>query len=186
MRLDRNTLISFLLLILIASLYRAMPGRPWGFAPQLAMAVFGGAMLKDKKLAFLLPVLSMFISDLLYQILYINGVGEIPGFYSGQVTNYILFAAMTIIGFFVNPRKLTHIAASSFAAPIIYFFASNTIVWAGGGGLQRPKTFQGLLMCYSDGLPFLQGSLLGTLFFSTVLFGGAFLLQKYFSRQHAH
>lgn len=185
MKLDRNTLISFLLLILIASLYRAMPGRPWGFAPQLAMAIFGGSMLKDKRMAFLLPVLSMLISDLLYQALYVNGIGEIPGFYSGQFTNYLLFAAMTIIGFFVKAGKLTHVIAGSLAAPILYFLASNFIVWAGGGGLNRPKTFEGLLMCYSDGLPFLQGSVLGTLFFSGVLFGGAYLLNKYFGRQAA-
>ena len=75
---------SFLLLVVIAALYRIIPGRPYGFAPQWAMAVFAGAVIKDRKWAFIIPMLSMFISDLLYQILYIGGLTRIPCFYEGQ------------------------------------------------------------------------------------------------------
>ena len=102
MKITKQIVISFLLLIVIASLYRIMPGRPFGFAPQIAMAIFGGAIIKDKKFAFLLPILSMFVSDALYQLLYINGVGSISGFYSGQLINYILFGLMTFFGFFIK------------------------------------------------------------------------------------
>ena len=111
MKITKQILSSFILLIIIASLYRIMPGRPYGFAPQIAMAIFGGAIIKDKKFAFILPLLSMFVSDALYQLLYINGVGNIPGFYDGQVLNYILFAALTIFGFFIknfNTTKIKH------------------------------------------------------------------------------
>lgn len=185
MKLDKNTLLSFVLLIVIASLYRAMPGRPWGFAPQIAMAIFGGAVLKNRVFAFILPVLSMLVSDLLYHVLYLNGIGEIPGFYEGQVTVYLLFAMLTIIGFFVKPRNIPSIVAGSLAGPLVYFLTSNFLVWMGGGGLNRPKTFEGLMMCYADALPFLQNSLYSTLFFSALLFGGSYLLKKYFVRQTA-
>ena len=63
MKLNKSVLIAFGLLILSASLYRAWPGRPFGFAPQMAMALFAGAMIKDKRWAFVLPLLSMFLSD---------------------------------------------------------------------------------------------------------------------------
>ena len=96
MKVSRQVVISFLLLIVIASLYRIMPGRPYGFAPQWAMAIFGGAIIKDKKLAFILPLLSMFISDALYEVLYRNGVGNIQGFYEGQFANYILFGKLVL------------------------------------------------------------------------------------------
>ena len=66
---------------------------------------FGGAVLKDKKLAFLLPLLSMLLSDLLYQVLFINGFTPIAGFYSGQVENYLLFSSLTVVGFFVNKNN---------------------------------------------------------------------------------
>ena len=56
MKLDKHILVSFGLLIIMAALYRAMPGRIWGFAPHIAMAIFGGSVIKDRKLAFLLPV----------------------------------------------------------------------------------------------------------------------------------
>jgi hypothetical protein len=69
MKINKTILWSLVLLVLVAALYRIIPGRQFGFAPQWAMAVFAGAVIKDKKWAFLLPVLSMFLSDLIYQVL---------------------------------------------------------------------------------------------------------------------
>src|SRR2546430_491294 len=102
MKITKQVIISFILLVFIGSVYRILPNRPWGFAPQIAMAIFAGAVIKDKKLAFLLPLLSMFVSDGLYEILYRNGVGNIRGFYEGQITNYILIGLMTCFGFFIK------------------------------------------------------------------------------------
>ncbi len=179
MKYNRSVLLSFLLLILVASLYRVIPGRPFGFAPQYAMAIFGGAIfIKDKKLAFLLPLLSMFISDVLYEILYHTGVTTLQGFYGGQWLNYLLFALLTTLGFLIKKIKVVNVLLASLAAPTVYFLLSNFFVWLGGGGLERPKTFQGLLMCYNDALPFYPNSLYATIIFSAVLFGGYFLLKS--------
>ena len=52
MKLNKSVVGSFVLLVLMASLYRIMPGRPLGFAPQIAMALFAGSVIKDKKVAF--------------------------------------------------------------------------------------------------------------------------------------
>ncbi len=43
-------------------------------------------------------------------------------------------------------------------------------------GLGRPKTFNGLMQCYNDGLPFYPWSLASTFIFSTILFGTYYLL----------
>lgn len=172
---------SFILLIVIASLYRIMPGRPLGFSPLIAMAIFGGAVIKDKKFAFLLPLLAMFVSDSLYQLLYINGVGNIPGFYPGQLTNYILFGGLTVFGFFIKNLNIRRIAIASLSAPTAYFLISNFLVWASSSpdaGWNRPKTFSGLMMCYSDGLPFYPWSLISTFVFSAILFGSFYLIAK--------
>jgi len=178
MKNKQGILISFIVLILIAALYRIMP-RPWGFAPQVAMALFGGAVIADKRVAFALPILSMFISDLIYQVLYNYGGGEIPGFYEGQVTNYILFALLTVLGFALRDLKVWKIASATIVAPVLFFLASNFFVWQSGGGFKRPHTFAGLIQCYNDALPFFRGSLMGTAFFSVLLFGGYFLVRKY-------
>ncbi|MGN6601566.1 MAG: DUF6580 family putative transport protein [Ginsengibacter sp.] len=172
---------SFILLIVIASLYRIMPGRPYGFSPMIAMAIFGGAVIKDKKFAFLLPLLAMFVSDALYQLLYINGVSSIPGFYQGQVINYILFAGMTVFGFFIKNFNIKKIAIASFSAPTAYFLISNFLVWASSSpdaGWNRPKTFSGLMMCYGDGLPFYPWSVVSTFVFSAILFSAFYVMIK--------
>jgi hypothetical protein len=186
MKLSKYTLISFLLLVLIAAIYRAIPGRPWGFAPQFAMAIFGGAVLKDKKLAFIIPILSLLISDLLYQLLYSYGVTEIKGFYEGQIENYLLFASLTIIGFFVNAKSVSSIFKGSVVSPTMFFFISNLMVWLGNGGFQRGKTLSGLMQTYIDGIPFYTNSLIATMVFSTFLFGGYHLMMnKVFGTQEA-
>jgi len=172
---------SLILLIVIASLYRIMPDRPLGFSPLIAMAIFGGAVIKDKKFAFLLPLLAMFVSDSLYQLLYINGLGNIPGFYQGQVVNYILFAGLTIFGFFIKNFNIKRIVIASLSAPTAYFLISNFLVWASSSpdaGWNRPKTFSGLIMCYGDGLPFYPWSLISTSVFSAILFGSFYLITK--------
>ena len=181
MKITKQVVVSFILLVIIASLYRVMPNRPFGFAPQLAMAIFGGAIIKDKKLAFLLPLLSMFISDALYEILYRNGVGNMRGFYEGQITNYILFASMTVFGFLIRKVNVAKIILASLAAPTAFFLLSNFFVWFSSSpdaGWARPKTFNGLLMCYNDGLPFYPWSVASTLIFSAILFGGYYLFTR--------
>lgn len=178
MKSTKQLIVTFILLVVVASLYRIMPGRPYGFAPQIAMAIFGGAIIKDKRFAFLLPLLSMFISDALYEILYRNGVGNMPGFYSGQIINYILFTSMTIFGFLITKINFVKIFIAALAAPTTYFILSNLLVWMSGGGYHRPTTFSGLLMCYNDGLPFYAWSVAASLIFSAILFGSYYLATK--------
>ena len=185
MKLNRSVLLAFGLLILAASLYRVWDGRPLGFAPQIAMAIFGGAIIKNKKLAFILPLLSMFISDAIYQVLYINGYTTIQGFYEGQWQNYLLFGLLTTIGFLIKKVNVLNVFAASVAAPTVYFILSNFIVWAGWQGtrgLGRPKTFDGLMMSYTDALPFYPNSIYSTLIFSAIFFGGYYLVNKYVLR----
>ena len=174
MKFNKSVLVAFILLIIVASVCRVL-----GYAPQLAMAIFGGAMIKDKKLAFVLPLLSMFFSDLLYQVLYTYGYADYGGFYEGQLINYLLIGSLTLIGFWVKGMNWTRIAIGSIAAPLIFFFLSNFFVWLGGGGLGRPHTFSGLMMCYNDAVPFFRASLLNTVAFSAILFGGYYLMGRF-------
>ncbi len=171
MRSSKNILITLAILIIVAALYRVIPNRPMGFAPHLAMALFGGAVLQDKKLAFALPIFSMFISDLLYHLLYISGLTTLSGFYDGQLTNYMLFAGMTLIGFLMKKISVLNIALFSVLIASAYFLLSNFFVWNAGAGWSRPHNFAGLMLTYEDGLPFFRNSIYATLMFSGVLFG---------------
>ena len=184
MKKDNSIIVSFVLLIIIASLYRVLPGRPLGFAPQIAMALFSGSIVKDKKFAFLLPLLTMLFSDIIYELLFQFKVSSVPGFYSGQFLNYTLFVALTVVGFAIKKSNPAQIIAGSVAGTLVYFILSNFTVWIGGGldinNMPYPKTAEGLITCYTAALPFLRGSLYATLIFSGILFGGYALTTKYF------
>lgn len=180
MKQNKSALVAFGLLIVIGSVFRAA-----GFAPQIAMAIFGAAVIKDKKLAFILPLLSMLLSDVFIEILYRNGYMNYGGFwsgqtfYDGQVLNYILLAGLTLVGFWARNLNWGRIAVATIAAPVIFFLLSNLFVWIGGAGYSRPHTFSGLMLCYEDGLPFLRTSVMYTAMFSAILFGGYFLVQRF-------
>ena len=182
MKLNKSNLLVLFILILACALYRVWDSRPMGFAPQIAMALFAGSISKDKRFAFLFPVLSLFISDLLYQFLYSQGLSTIKGFYSGQWQNYLLIASITIIGFFINKNKIGQIFIGSLAGAVYFFLISNFMVWIGGGkdinNLPYPRSFSGLMLCFSEALPFFKWSVLSTLLFNGVFFGSFYLLGK--------
>jgi hypothetical protein len=146
------------------------------------MALFAGSVSKDKRLAFLFPVLSMLISDALYQVLYVQGLTPIKGFYSGQWLNYLLIASITFIGFFINKNKISRIMIGSLAGAVFYFIASNFFTWTGGGldinNQPYPKTVEGFVSCYVAAVPFFKWSVLSTFIFNGIFFGGYYLLEK--------
>ena len=103
------------------------------------------------------------------------------GFYEGQWQNYLLFALLVFVGMAIKKLNVLQIATASLVAPTIYFILSNFLVWASNGttrGLDRPKTFDGLILCYADGLPFFKISLEATAIFSIILFGSYYLVQR--------
>jgi hypothetical protein len=181
MKINRSLVISLVLMVLVSALYRILPNRPMGFAPQIAIGLFSGALfIKDKKWAFALPLISMFLSDLLYQVLYNYGLSPYMGFYDGQWVNYLLFAAITCFGFMIRRNNVPNMLVAAVAAPTTHFLVSNFLVWASdrGFGLNRPKTFNGLLLTYEDALPFYRNSVIATVVFSAVLFGTYYFAQK--------
>ncbi len=192
MRLTKSTIWAFVILLITASLYRVWDSRPFGFAPQVAMAIFGGAVISDKKLAFLLPILSMLLSDTLYQVLYMNGLTTIEGFYAGQWVTYVLFAGLTFLGMLMKKINVKNVLGVTISGSVLFFLFSNLSVWLGGGGLNRPRTFDGLMLCYGDALAFYRdyglikgfslNPMIGDLFFSTILFGAFYLVTRFVSK----
>lgn len=178
MKSNKSLFWYLVVLIVSAALYRILPGRPFGFAPQIAMALFGGAVIKDRKWAFALPLFSMFVSDALYEVLYQNGLSSIQGFYEGQWLNYLIFASVVVVGFFMKQVNLKNVLLYSFIAPTWFFLLSNFAVWAGGSGTTIPRTGAGLMQTYVLGIPFYQMSILATLLFSGAFFGTWYLINK--------
>lgn len=195
MKLNKSLVLAFVLLVLAAALYRIIPSRPAGFAPQMAMALFGGAVIKDKKWAFILPLLSLFVSDLIYYFLHAAGITAMLGFYEGQWAIYLVFALITVFGFAMKKINFKNVLVFSIAGSLIFFILSNFITWATGTGFQRPYTFDGLMLCYGDALAyyrdgglihgFVANFILGDLIWCTGIFGGYYLIRSYILKPEA-
>lgn len=179
MKLNHKLIWTLILMVIVGAVYRVIPDRPMGFAPQLAIALFAGAMIKDKKLAFLFPVLSMLISDLLYEVLYVYDLSPYGGFYRGMWINYVLFTSVTLFGLMIRKVNVKNVLFASLAAPTYFFLVSNFLTWAGVGSyIEYPATWEGLMASYTAGIPFYKGSLMATVAFSALFFGTWYVLNK--------
>src|SRR5947209_4449128 len=94
-RLNVNILLA-ILLVLVAVCARVL--FPYmhvqKYVPIAAIAVFSGAILKDRRsIAFLVPVLGQFLADVYFQFF-----TNIQGFYPGQLFNYGAIVAAAALG----------------------------------------------------------------------------------------
>lgn len=160
---NKNKIILATLLILGAALTRLLPHPP-NFTSIAAIGLFGGAIFENKKISYLLPLSALLLSDILLQIFTTT-----PGIYSGMFFVYGSFMLITWMGHFLRRISVKNVVAVSMAASILFFLITNFGVWAMGNSY--PKTGAGLLNCYLAGIPFFGNTLLGDLFYVTILFG---------------
>jgi hypothetical protein len=161
------------LMVLIAIVLAAAGSRLIPHPPNLAsisaIALFGGAYFSDKRLAFLVPLAALLLSDLML------------GFYNYMEVVYLSFALIVCIGLWLQKRRSAiHIAGAALASSVLFFLLTNFGVWAFES--LYPKTIEGLIACYVAAIPFFQNTIQGDLFFTAVLFGGFALLEKRFPK----
>src|SRR5216683_6611776 len=153
-------------MILVAAASRLIPHPP-NMASITAVALFAGAYLTDKRLAFIVPLAALILSDL------------ILGFYSHMEIVYGSFALVVCMGFLLQKnRSALRVAGAAFISSILFFVFTNFGVWAFGS--LYPKTVEGLIACYVAAIPFFQNTLLGDALYTAVLFGGFALAEKLF------
>jgi len=142
------------------------PNLEWsGFSPVIAIALFSGFIIKEKDMSFLLPLLALFISDAVIQLLYTQDLFPYAGFYGGQWKNYLILMAATLIGWLLKGRSNASLLMGAVAAPTVFFLISNFSVWMGTTEATYTKDFSGLMTCYAAGLPFYKNALIATLIF---------------------
>ncbi len=146
------------------------PNLSWsGFSPVIAIALFSGLIIKERNMSFLLPLLSLLISDALIELLYLGGQFPYPGLYGGQWMNYMILLTSTFIGWVLKGNNYTSLTVGAIAAPSFYFLLSNFFVWLNANELLYSRNFGGLVNCYEAGLPFYRNSLIATLLFLPVI-----------------
>ena len=162
-------------LIFIAALTRVIPHPP-NFSPIEAVALFGGAYFAKRHWALLVPLLAMFASDLVLGLL--NGGIYWSYFASaGYLLVYACIALSTVLGFGLRGKVgAGRVLAYSLAGSMLFFVVTNFGAWLSDPFY--PKTAAGLIVAYVAGVPFFQWTVLGTLFYSALLFGGFELLRS--------
>lgn len=169
-----STMVLIAVVMILAAALSRIAFYPLNFSPVIAMALFGGAVIKDKKIAFALPLLAMFISDVLFEVTNIA-----PGFWGwGQLLGYGIFALITVFGFQLKKINVFNVAGFSIASSCIFFLLSNTSVWI-FDTTSYAQNFGGWINCLAAGIPFLKNGLAADLVYSAVFFGGFVLLQKF-------
>ena len=155
------------LLVLAAAATRALPllvPHIWNFTAVGALAIFAGAQFNDRRLAFIMPLAAMAISDLFI------GNGFIP-------TVYIGFIAMVVCGVLISKRKsVANLFLSSICGAIIFYLITNFALLY--PATLYPHNLSGIIASYVAGLPFLNNMLASNLIYGTVLFGAFYLLEK--------
>ncbi len=164
--MSKSRLLVVVLMILAAAASRLIPHPP-NLASITAVALFGGAYLTNKRLALIVPIAALFLSDL------------ILGFYRHMEIVYGSFLLVVFLGFWLQrKRSALRIAGAALASSAIFFIVTNFGVWAFES--LYPKTAAGLLACYVAAIPFFQNTLVGDALYTAVLFGGFALAERLF------
>jgi hypothetical protein len=137
------------------------------------MALFSGAILKDRRLAFVFPLLALFAGDIF------------TGFYkiTMMLVVYASFLVSVAIGFLLRDRRTVgRISLATLLGAFQFFIIVDLGVWA----LEStyPHTLQGLLACYIAAIPFLWNMLAGDALYCALLFGGYALAERFIPALH--
>ena len=147
-----------------AAALRLVPHPP-NFAPIAAMALFSGAQLGRRPVAFAAPLGAMLLSD------------AVIGFHSGMLFVYASVALIVLLGSFALSRvSVLRLTGAAIASSVLFFVVTNLGTWLLSG--MYPLTAAGLAACYLAAIPFLQNTLAGDLFYAGLLFGGFALLER--------
>ena len=160
-KMNKNILTGkFLLaagLIFAAAFTRLIPHYP-NFTAVGAIALFGGAYLPNKKMAFIIPFAAMIITDL------------IIGFHPTMWAVYLSIGLIVVVGLQLSKnKKVSNIFLAAISSSVLFFVITNFAQW-----ISDPfyaKTGAGLAQCFTLAIPFFTYTALGDMFYVAVIFG---------------
>ena len=136
----------------ILALSRIIPHPP-NFTPILASAIMAPMLIKDRWFGVAVPIVAMFISDV------------IIGFYSYQLVIYSSILAIAL----VSPMHKNYVRLGFMAVggSVWFFITTNFAEWMIWD--YYPKTIEGLITCYTLAIPFFKNTLISTCLFTGLL-----------------
>lgn len=161
--------------IMVAALSRLIP-HPSNFTAIGAMALFGGCYFSDKRIAYVVTVLALFLSDVILNSFIYNHTFTLT--YSGFLWIYASFILTVVMGTFIKKVSIGNVLLMGILAALLHWVISDFGVWMGSS--LYTKNFAGITECYTAALPYLRNMLLGNILFSALMFGAYELAQKRF------
>jgi hypothetical protein len=153
-------------MIILAAVVRILP-HPWNFTPIGAMAIFSGAMLRDRRVAFLFPLLALFAGDLFVGIHRL-----IPVVYASFLLSVLIGTSLA------DNRGVLRIGGAVFLGALQFFLITNFAIWRVFD--TYPHTPAGLAACYIAGLPLFGNTLAGDAVYAALFFGSFAFAEHYF------
>ena len=126
----------------ILALSRIIPHPP-NFTPILASAIMAPILIKDRWFGIAIPILAMFLSDI------------IIGFHPYQLVIYTTILTISL----VTPIRKSYLSLGIMAigSSVWFFITTNFAVWIAWD--YYPKTIEGLITCYTLAIPFFTNTL---------------------------
>ena len=158
------------ILVLLAAAARILPHPP-NMTPVAAIALFGGIFL-SRRFALLYPLMIMAASDLiLYALL------GVPRFLPEGLFVYGSFLITGCLGLWCRKHlKIGLLYLICLVSSLQFFLLTNFGTWLMSG--LYPRTTAGLLQCYTLAVPFFKNTLLGDLFWFSLLLGAYHLVHR--------
>ena len=163
-------------IVMVAALSRlAMTELP-NVSPLGAMALFGGAYFSKRYLAVLIPLLALWVSDVvLNNTIY---AAYFEGFsWFGTPVVYLSIFVIALMGTkLLKKIKVKNLLIASLLTSLVFFLITNLGSW--WALPMYTKDITGIIAAYWAGLPFFLSTILSNLFFTAVLFGGYELVKQ--------
>ena len=131
------------------------------------MAIFSGAMFRDRRVAFLFPLVALFAGDLFVGIHRL-----IPVVYASFLLSVLIGTSLA------NRRGVLRIGGAAFLGALQFFLVTNFAIWRIFD--TYPHTPAGLAACYIAALPLFGNTLASDAIYSTLFFGAFALAEKFY------
>lgn len=160
-------------MILAAATTRLLPHPP-NLTAMTALALFGGSYFSDRRLAFIVPMVVLLLSDIALGVYWSWSFMAFQPHMWVQYATFVLIVGMGLL--LLKQRSFVRVGLVTLAASCVFFLLTNFGEWVFQPWY--PKTAAGLAASYVAAIPFFRNALIGDFIYGALLFGGFRLLER--------
>ena len=170
-KLTRYRVMLCVLWVMIGTLGRIVPHWP-NATPLMSLCVIAGLVF-DRRFVLLIMIAMLMISDLIVHV-----VLHLPAFGYWSFFTYSSVCVIALLNSYLLKRwHFSSVAFATIFSVFGFWLWTNLGVWLFSS--MYPITINGVLHCYTMALPFLRYHLLGSMFYSVLLYVGVRAFYKW-------